>query len=473
MKISMWMIAEKLGKYQPKCAIVEGKACMTGVRFISSEGSQGFDPQYLYLSVENETETAMLCNGRDMLLLQGQDTNQILNDLLAAFDFYNSWEKDLWEASAHKSFQQIIDLGDAVLGNPMMLADMDGKVLAMSSAYIDEDINEYWIESRASHRVPTAVLGSPMRTMDGRLGSWTDEPNIFLLPDGTKTIGTFLRANGELIAGFGLWEHRRPILHSDIEVVRVLYQVLISTIDAQKRSAPVRSGAAILADLLSGVQIDEALVDRLELRCHSPWRLLVIVNPFRNDPVIRRNLVQRLQSVTIPCVPLLFDDHAVALVSEADVTSLLDQVLGQKDRQYYQAVLSLPFSDLFDIRVRHSQILFALKQAGGKPGIYRSEDSALACLLDLFREENRRQKLSHPALEQLRRYDAEHGSELYKTLYQYLQHERSIQQGADAMHIHKNTFLYRLQKIRTIIDADLDDPTQRNYLLFSCWLDQI
>ncbi len=53
MKISMWMIVEKMGKYQPKYSILDGKACMTGVRFLSDEGDIVFQPQYVYLSIDN------------------------------------------------------------------------------------------------------------------------------------------------------------------------------------------------------------------------------------------------------------------------------------------------------------------------------------------------------------------------------------------------------------------------------------
>ena len=472
MKISMWMIVEKLEKYQPKYSIVDGGARITGFRFISSEGDPDFDPQYLYLSLDSDIESAILCNGPDMIILQGRDTNEILNDILAVFDYYNSWEKALWEASAHKSFQQIIDLGDKVLGNPMMVADMDGNVLAMSNRYLHEDINEYWIESRDTHRVPTAVLGAPMRTLEGELSVWSDEPAIFVMPDGTKTIGTFLKANGELIAGFGLWEHRKPIIPSDICLVKVLYEVLISTIDAQKRSAPVRSGAAILSDLLSGVQIDSDLVGRLELHCKAPWRLLVIANPFRHDAIIKRNLLQRLQTGGIPCVPLLYGDHVVALVSDRNSAELLDKLLSEKDRQYYQAVLSLPFGELGDIRIRYRQSCDHLQTLGAKPGVFYGEENALPYLLSLMREQNKTQKLIHPALNRLKEYDAQHNAELYETLRQYLLNERSLLDGARALHIHKNSFLYRLQKLRTVVGADLDDPGQRHYLLFSYLLDQ-
>lgn len=467
MKISMWMIVEKLKKYQPKCAIVDGKACMTGVRFISSEADAGFDPQYLYLSLDSDIESAILCNGPDMIILQGRDTNEILNDLLAVFDFYNSWEKNLWETSARKSFQQIIDLGGAVLENPMMVADIDSNVLAMSSAFLDEDINDYWIESRITRRLPAAVLASPLRTVEGKPASWTDEPDIYIMPDGTKTIGTFLRANGELIAGFGLWEHKRPILPSDIELIRVLYEVLISTMDAQKRAAPVRSGAAILGDLLSGVSIDEELVSNLELGCKSPWRLIVVGNPYRNEPMYKRNLLRRFQEASQDNISLSFEEYVIALVSDADSGELLSSVLGVREKQYYQAVLSLPFADLQSIRIRYHQIQFALIQIGSQPGVYQGESYAMQYLLSLIAQQNQSQYLTHPALEKLKHHDAQRSSELYETLYQYLIYERSINLGAEAMHIHKNSFLYRMNKIREITGIDLDDPIQRNYLLLS------
>lgn len=479
MKISMWMIVEKLEKYQPKYSIVDGTACITGVRFISDEGDLEYQPQYVYLSVDhdapapyNEGESAVLCNGRDMIVLQGRDTNEILNDLLAVFDFYNSWEKSLWEASAHKSFQQIIDLGDSVLGNPMMVSDMDGNVLAMSSTYVDDDINEYWIESRNSGHVPTAILGTPMRTLDGKLSSWTDTPAVYILPDGTKTIGTFLSLNGELIAGFGLWEHEKAIVPGDIWLVQVLYEVLISTLEAQQRSVPIRSSAAILEDLLAGVPLADDLIRSLEQKGSCPWQLLVIDNPFRSDVIYQRNLVQRLQNQELPCVPLLYENHVVALTPAEYAQTLLNSVLGSSEKQYYLAVVSLPFDDLRNVPIRYTQTVFAIHCAGEKPGVYQAEDHALQYLLSLFMEQNSEQGLIHPALSKLRQYDAEKNSELYDTLYAYLIHERSVIQSAQAMHVHKNSLMYRLQRIQSIIDVNLDDPMIRTYLLLSYMMDR-
>lgn len=479
MKISMWMIVEKMEKYHPKYSIVDGAACITGVRFISDEGDTSFQSQYVYLSIDNSApfpyntaESAVLCNGRDMIILQGRDTNEILNDLLAVFDFYNSWEKSLWEASAHKSFQQIIDLGDHVLNNPMMVSDMDGNVLAMSSAYVDEDINEYWIESRNSGHIPTAILGAPMHTPDGQLSSWTDTPAVYLMPDGTKTIGSFLSLDGQLIAGFGLWEYKKPIVPGDIMLVQVLYEVLLSTLEAPQRSAPQRSSSAILEDLLAGVQVDDDLLRNLEQKSKRPWKLFVIDNPFRSDVIYQRNLVQRLQRQEQPCVPLLYENHVVALTSAETAQEIVHDLLGTKEKQYYLAGISLPIEDLRMVPSRYAQTVFAIKSANEKPGIYQMEDFALQYLLSKFTEQNQQQALIHPALAKLKQYDREKNSELYDTLYQYLLNERSVIQSAQAMHVHKNSLMYRLQRIQSIINVNLDDPTIRTYLRLSYLMDK-
>lgn len=157
----------------------------------------------------------------------------------------------------------------------------------------------------------------------------------------------------------------------------------------------------------------------------------------------------------------------VALVSDRDCPELVGTVLGKREKQYYQAVLSLPFDNLNFIRTRYLQVLFALKQVEDHPGVYTGEQFAMGYLLDRLAQTNQVQMLSHPALEKLKQHDAQRGSELFDTLYQYLLHERSVLKGSEALHIHKNSFLYRMQRIREITGLNLEEPLERTYLLLS------
>lgn len=63
--------------------------------------------------------------------------------------------------------------------------------------------------------------------------------------------------------------------------------------------------------------------------------------------------------------------------------------------------------------------------------------------------------------QQLYRYDLQHSTEYFRTLFIYLKHSRSLQETADEMHIHKNTVSYRISKIREIVDVDLNDADVR------------
>ena len=50
---------------------------------------------------------------------------------MAVFDFYNGWESALHEAASRKSIQEIVDLGCDLLGNPVLVTDIDGNILSM------------------------------------------------------------------------------------------------------------------------------------------------------------------------------------------------------------------------------------------------------------------------------------------------------------------------------------------------------
>ena len=61
----------------------------------------------------------------------------------------------------------------------------------------------------------------------------------------------------------------------------------------------------------------------------------------------------------------------------------------------------------------------------------------------------------HPALRNLATYDAGHSGELMDTLYCYLQVAGSTARAASILSLHKNTMLYRLGRIRSLLGMDL------------------
>lgn len=70
-------------------------------------------------------------------------------------------------------------------------------------------------------------------------------------------------------------------------------------------------------------------------------------------------------------------------------------------------------------------------------------------------------------LDQLADYDRRHNSDNMVLLCKLLEHERNITNVSREMHLHRNSVLYRVNKIEQILGMSLDDPDVRLHLMLS------
>jgi purine catabolism regulator len=86
-------------------------------------------------------------------------------------------------------------------------------------------------------------------------------------------------------------------------------------------------------------------------------------------------------------------------------------------------------------------------------GIYR-----LLCRLEGSEELS---AFHEQTLAPLVRYDAGHGTALVPTLEAFFAHHGNVSQTAESLHLHRNSLLYRLERIGEITGLDLNDPDDR------------
>lgn len=77
----------------------------------------------------------------------------------------------------------------------------------------------------------------------------------------------------------------------------------------------------------------------------------------------------------------------------------------------------------------------------------------------LYEQEN----YKNSVIEAIKAYDRSHNTSLLETLRSFL-HHHSTHQAARQLHIHTNTLLYRLKRIREITGVDLEDTNQKTKL---------
>ncbi len=75
--------------------------------------------------------------------------------------------------------------------------------------------------------------------------------------------------------------------------------------------------------------------------------------------------------------------------------------------------------------------------------------------------------ICHEGVLRLREYDKEHGTEYENTLRIWLDNAQNAVHASQELFIHRSTFLYRLDKIREIMDCELDDPEELLYISMS------
>ncbi len=120
-------------------------------------------------------------------------------------------------------------------------------------------------------------------------------------------------------------------------------------------------------------------------------------------------------------------------------------------RQYVQAKLAL------DVGSRQDPYLW----------IHHFDQIALTHMLEQMTRRLPAEMLCHEGLLRLQESDEKNHTEYVRTLKTWLDAGGNATQSAERLFIHRSTFLYRMDRIREILDSDLKDPDEIFYISLS------
>lgn len=90
--------------------------------------------------------------------------------------------------------------------------------------------------------------------------------------------------------------------------------------------------------------------------------------------------------------------------------------------------------------------------------IYHYQDMFMYITLKNTMSYERMQELYALTVRSLDMYDKQNNTELLDTLEVYLDNHKNMSQAANELHLHRNTMMYRMEKIKDILRPDLDNP---------------
>ena len=142
----------------------------------------------------------------------------------------------------------------------------------------------------------------------------------------------------------------------------------------------------------------------------------------------------------------------------------MDEVLKRMD---YCGGMSHSFSDfdrIRDYQIQASWVMERFAVADGKHNLDIFDNHALDYMLTSCSGEMAMKSLYTDRLLSVMEYDSARHTDYIQTLNVFLKNEMSISQTASDLFIHRNSLIKRLEKLKQLLNSDLDNPDERLYL---------
>ncbi|EOH91904.1 PucR family transcriptional regulator [Enterococcus pallens] len=187
------------------------------------------------------------------------------------------------------------------------------------------------------------------------------------------------------------------------------------------------------------------------------------------------HIPQRLKQQFPDSHATFYNDQIVLLLLQQEETEVL--TLSQKkflvtiaSKEGLRIGISNTFESIAEFKEHYEQakkVLTITKQINERVPVCYYKDYLFSDLLSSLEKTTTVNNFCHPALKQLKHYDEIHDTDLFQTLFSYLNHSCSLKATADALFIHRNSLIYRMERIKKVTDIDLTDSNVRFQLQVS------
>ena len=465
MRLSLYILADWLERYAPVCSITEGKRTIRNVRIFSDE--HNFMPSNVYVGRTGGSSGRVICiHGNDYLILNTEDENQVMNDIMDAFDHYNDWSDRLNREMGQMTLVQILEQSSDVLHGHLMLADASYYILAHSfsrKGLQPDSLLQTIVERRIMEMDQILNVEKDPQIREYSKRCYLQKTGGFHMQSSVRNLFTNGRHWGWLISASP--NHSRGQMDIQDELGDIMELWMQQNQERQKKWEQRGVFLSILDGTYAG---KDSVYYQLGLlgwkQTEEKW-VYAFTEPERSLAMIHK--VEQLSSGVQALIyegTLFAFFHGSALERhrfEHHLHRLLEQ-------SGCRCGISPGFRDIFTLKEQCRLAQAATEYSEGDAISF--ESIALKYGLSLLKVQSGAW-LVHPALEILKAYDAENHTEFYETFYEYLRWERSYAKTAQVMGLHRNTLLYRITRIQEITELDLDDPKVRLHLLISFSLD--
>ena len=407
----------------------------------------------------------------NLIELETGELAEVFNTLAAAKNRLDSLNSTL---ALCDSDQEVVDRASIHLDIPMFYLDASYRILAITKS-LDFVGDEEWIHMSEKGFLSPKNARKMKDAGDLDLLAPAHAPvvyrsNIYPFPSIICNVwleGQFVsRLNVLCVNG-----DTSPLIVRACELITAHLERIQRRRGSLSSDGPLQS---MLIDLLHGLRLSEDLIrDRLKALPHMEGSLMQLFFAdvkARNDRQLApyyASLLKRLYPEE-SFLPLVYQEQLILLAyapDEVGFDTLTVKLAHFFTSHKFRCGVSNHFRSLDDLRGYYEQAAAAL-DAASEDGLFFCRDIMLDRMLSHIPAEQAPFLIS-PDIFRLQEAAPDYSFSLIDTLRVYLECNCNLIRTAERLFLHKNTLLYRLNHIRSIIRCDLNDADDRLLLMMS------
>ncbi len=469
MRLSMWMIANRLQALDPEVNIKSDAP-------MELRGARNIMAPYC-VHVYKTGDYVYIKYGEDYIRLGDIEYNYVFNVVQGIFEFYNDWTETVQQAIIEMDFQKLLDECWFFVGNPVILMDGNNRCLAMCSQYADDEVDFEWNYVAKNHYSSLNFIKKIRRSYP-LIDIYRKNSVQILKKDQTEvyydTLTTAIYYQDYYCGRLNVLAKEREFNYGDVQVINYLLKIITPSLYMLQNEDHLYRSKNIFSELLKGKEVSENLL-KAQLK-YLEWEdddimqvcLVKIPKEYIDHGSaalicnqIRRNTanvyVTALKDAVMCLINLKFtssDDFVEGIDQMFDkdinyIIGISNIMKGVKHLKWYyeQAKAAVLYRDLWNpgerINYFYSYALYYMLENGDMFRLYYAMNSDIKMLDDM---------------------DQNTGTEWIALLRCFLNNECSLVNTAKALFVHRNTLVYRLNKLSELMCYDWHNDYDRDYM---------
>lgn len=500
MKLNAQIIKEDLSDICTD-AIISGNVLERNLRFpvlYNDEDAPLGDRVYLVCasrlpsSLSLKNHPTLICIGKpephflsgkcDLIAVdEGVAVEQLLSRVVEIFDRYGDWESQIHEAVINnEAIEKLGTISDPIFENPIYLYDTNLEYIFRFFNTKRYDLPEGYNTLEDYFHLGLEEIS--LAKMQPGFVEMTESKTPVILENDFYTVRSMTQNifyNGHCLGRLYIDEVNRKFSDKDLALIVVLADAVLGSMrnNGTLNYGQVKQMDEVLTKMLNRKLVAEkafvSALHKLGWDVYDEYFCMTVEpTDFDRKGKVLSLLAARLAVAMPDCCYAQFDGKIVFVLNLSthgsnrnDLLTIVTPIL--RDNML-KAGISTVYTDFKNLFYYYRQTCIALQIGKKKKAMHwyhKFDDYILEHILESSVKGLIPDTLLPEGLRQLRSYDAQKGTNFTQSLQAYLELGMNITECTRKLYLHRNTFLYRLERAKEILNMDLDDPNIRLILL--------